>query len=161
MNTEKEWISLYLPKNLAIQVKGLEEGRTKEELVLKYIEESKDDIKVTLESFDEDVIMYKAQMISLRKKFEEAKNAELEANYKMWEQFDLEKVELKKKIGTAVSELKPLIEEFKLLKALINDINLYKIDDLTNSISKLSASMKDNEHVEILKFLFEKYNLNR
>lgn len=147
---------VWLPKSVAARIKELEKASEQGDLVLEYVEQSKRDLKTSLESLEDDVIQYKAQMISARKKFEEAKNAELDANYAMWEKFDVEKSTLKRKVGDAVGELKPLVDELNNVKKLMGEIRSYDIENLVKLINQLNGNFY-GETGNILKFLFDNY----
>jgi predicted RNase H-like nuclease (RuvC/YqgF family) len=154
---EKELV--WLPKEVAARVKQLEDAKKSGDLVLEYVEQSKRDLKTSLESLEDDVIRFKSQMISARKKFEDAKNVELEANYAVWEKFDLEKSSIRKKAGELKDELKPMIDELKQVKQLMDQINTYDIQRLLTIIKDLNHSFY-GETGNILTFLFNNYKKN-
>jgi hypothetical protein len=156
METYKEKELVWLPKDVAEKVLQLEEAKKSGDLVLEYIEQAKRDLNISLESLDEDVIQFKAQMISARKKFEEAKTVELAANYEVWEKFDLEKAGIRKKAQDLKQELQPMIDELNQVKRLMSEINSYDISNLLKIIKEVNQSFY-GETGNVLTFLFNNY----
>lgn len=153
---EEEKDLVWLPKSLAAQVKEIESPKQMEALIFKYIDESREDVKLNLETLDDCLITYKAQMINARNKFEEAKNKELEANYAMWEKFEEERPKIQQKVKSLIDELKPLQDELKELKKTLDQVQTYDIERLIKVMKEVNGNFY-GETGDILKFLFNNY----
>ena len=153
---EKEFV--YLPKSLAKKIKGLENGRVFELLVLEYFEKSKSEIKSGLESLDDDVVRYQASMIKAKQTFEDAKNKQIKDSYETWEKLDKELPNIKKKGEDLVDALDPVTKKLEEIKVLYNQINQWEIKDLLETLKAISDILSyDNEKSNMIKFLFENY----
>lgn len=159
MNYEKEEKELvWLPKSVAKQVQEVIEEKAKETVILRFIEDSKRDIQICLESLDEDVIRYKGAMIRARKAFEEAKNEQLTANYEMWEAFQKELPNVETKIQKMKEKILPLKKELDEIKTLIDGVRTWDIEELLKSVESVSRHLSyDGDTGKLLKFLFENY----
>jgi hypothetical protein len=78
---EREYI--YVTKKLAEMVKSVTEPEEYERTIIKYMEEVKGDLRLNIESLDEDVTLFKAFMIEAKKRFKEAKEAQLKESYEL------------------------------------------------------------------------------
>lgn len=156
ITTEEEKDLVWLPKSLAADIKALESPYQMQALIAEYIEESKRDVKLNLENLDDSLITYKAQMISARNKFEEAKNKELDANYAMWEKFEEERPKIQEKVKSLIAELQPLKDELNGLKKALEGIHTYDIEKLVELVKAINYNFH-GETGEILKFLFNNY----
>lgn len=156
MNLSEERDLIWLPRSLAGKVKELESPQQMEALILEFIEQSKQDIKISLDSLDESLITYKAQMISARNRFEEAKNKELEANCAMWEKFEDERPRIQEKVKSLISELEPLKKELDGINKSIKNIETYDIERLLKIIKEINSNFY-GETANVLQFLMQNY----
>lgn len=152
MNEYEEKELVWLPKDLAKKVESLKDS---DNFVLKYIEESKRDIKANLDSLDDEIVQYKGLMAKARSSFKEAKEDALEANYALWESFDNERKSLKAKAEQMVESLKPLTEELKKINEQLNNIHVYRFKEVIDVIDAFSNLYGDKR--EILEFLLKNY----
>lgn len=156
MEEEKEIV--WLPKSLAKKLKDNTEKSMEEELILKYIDDSKKDIGYSLESLDEDVLRFKASMIRAKNAFKEAKDEQLEANYKLWEDYDKDLSVVREKMDSLKNLIKPVREEVENLNEEINKIRVWDIKELLDTLGTISSILSyDNEQSRVIKYLFENY----
>jgi len=153
---EKEYVSAYVSKEVAKQIKALE-GETPDGLMLEYIKSCKKDMQLNIESMDEDVLMFKGMLARVRRDFKQAKDDHLDTSYQIWQDYAKDIPELTKYVKTAVDQLRPLKEELESIQALMKDLSHWKIKDLIESISMISRAM-EGQNKEMLKFLMENYN---
>ena len=155
MKKEKEYVHLYVSTTLAKQLKALE-GDTPDGLLLTYIEQCKKDIQASIESMDEDILMFKGMLARVRKDFKQAKDEQLETSYQIWEDYAKQMPEITKYVESAVAKLTPLRNELKQIQALMNDLSHWKIKDLIDGMSMISRAM-EGQNKEMLKFLMENF----
>jgi chromosome segregation ATPase len=156
LNEEKEIV--WLPKSIANQIKDLNDKKMEEEIILKYIDESRSDIKNSLESLDDDLLQYRALMVKTRNAFKEAKEEQLQANYELWENFDKEMPSLQEKIDKVKKAIEPVSNQIKELNEALGDIRSYELKDLLEVIKGISQYLGyDNNAGKILKFLVKNY----
>ena len=156
MKEEKELV--WLPKKLAKQIEGLENP---DNFVKEYIEESKREIKTNLDNLDDDIIQYKAAMITARQKFKEAKDGVLKANYEVWEKFEEDNKSLRKMTDVLLSQLRPIKNEVDEINQTLSKISTYQMKDLLELLQKIGYALQDNQTREVLKTLIDAKNNNK
>jgi len=162
---KEECTYAYIPKSLAKKVDELGNCASVEKEILSYIEETKLDLRISIESIDEDILLYRAHMIKARDAFKIAKNEELEGLYVLWEGFDKERCKLGNMVKQAKDTLDPLRKEIKQMA--------FDIQDLNSAISNLDVGRMYNffetlerckEFIDkektMTKFLFDNYKVN-
>jgi hypothetical protein len=150
---EKEYI--YVPKKLAVMVKSVTEPEEYERTIIKYMEEVKGDLRLNIESLDEDVTLFKAFMIEAKKRFKEAKEAQLKESYELWESYEQELGVIRNRVDSFKNELRPLIEDLKEINSLFSQIKTYDISKLCDVIERYSSLSKDNK--EMMDFLIKEF----
>jgi predicted RNase H-like nuclease (RuvC/YqgF family) len=156
MTTTEERDIVWLPRSLATKVNYVTDAEALNREILNYVEETKKDLRINIESMEEDIILYRAQMIKARDSFKQAKEEQLDANYKLWEEYDVEIGKLRVKVSKFAEELKPLKQELDEIKKQMDSINKWGLEDLIKTI-KLLNETNYGETEKILKFLFENY----
>jgi len=128
-NSEKELV--WLPKDLAKRVKDITDADAINRVMDEFIETSKKELRINIECIDEDVLLYRAHMVKARDKFKEAKEAELESMYSLWESFDKDLSAIRAKIRESIEVIKPLRDEIKLLEKDMNSVSStnYRLED--------------------------------
>lgn len=153
---ETEYVSV--PKSLAQKIKGVKETKVLEEEIRKYIEESKRDLRVNIESLDDDVLMYKASMVKAKNAFEQAKTEQLDASYAMWEKFDEELGQIRKKVAATKDAILPLKQELDDLNKKMASIRTWDLEKILELLKQISYYVDtESDSGKILKFLFENY----
>ena len=155
---EEEKELVWLPKKLANQVQALENP---DNFVKEYIEESKREIKNNLDNLDDDIIQYKAAMISARQKFKEAKDEVLKANYEVWEKFEDDNKELHRMRDVLLNQLRPIKKEVDEIKESLRSISTYQMKDLLELLEKIGYALQDSQTREVLKTLIDAKNKNQ
>ncbi len=151
----KRYVSLYVKESIANQLEAIDKGDWGN-FVEEYIEESKRDLKVSMDYMDDEIIEYKAAMINARKKFKEAKEEMLEANYAMWEEFDNQKKNIQSKAEEMVKELGPLKGELNRIAILMHGIDTFKIERFLEILEKIKNHLYGEDR-NILEFLLKNY----
>lgn len=144
---------VWLPKSLAVKVKSLKDS---DNFVLEYIRESKRELVANFDTLDDEIIAYKASMIKARKEFGIAKDEMIQSNYEVWEKFDNERKSVRDMATILRTELEPLKKDLKELEDSISKISTYRINDLFDTVHKISTMMQ-GETGEIIKFLINNF----
>ena len=114
-------------------------------------EEAKRDFRVSFESLEDDVAIFKGLMTTVKLAFEKAKNEQLNASYGLWEKFEDEIPSVKLKTEQMIETLSPLCEKLNEVDSLFKKIKTFEIDRLYESIKNISDLYgKNKEMVEFL-----------
>jgi hypothetical protein len=149
---EEEKDLVWLPKNLCKKIKELEDT---DKFILDYIEESKKDIQLNIEAFDEEILIYKGLMAKARQGFLEAKTEALETNYAIWDSFDKESKNIYDKSSKLKDSLGPLTQELEKINGLIDKVRTHRIDELMSTIEKFNSLYGQNK--EVFEFLLNNF----
>lgn len=156
--TEEATEIVWLPKSLAIKIKELKDGESQSKLIVEYIESMKRELKINIESMDEDVLIFRGLMAKAKQAFKETKETELNSFYELWEKFETDKKKVREFVIAAKAELQPLKLELKEIGNLMDGIDKWKIDNLLETIKKVGEyAYEGSETHKILKFLFDNY----
>lgn len=156
---EKKFVSMYLPKELAEQIEAVKDHSALEKELLAYVEKTRSEFHQSIESLDEDVLIYRARVQRAREALTEAYGDYTQANYELWEnsQADIKKVgDLAK---AAVAELAPIKNELEQVNELLKGIHKWGIEDLLKLLNQLGSA--DRKSQRMLKFLFANYRETR
>lgn len=157
---EKEIV--WLPKELAKQVKEVIDDKQKEKLIAGFIEESKREIQSNLDELDESVIRYKGLMIKAKMAFEEAKSEQLSASYDLWDKFEKELPKVTEKVEKVKAQVEPLKKQMEEITKLMDGIRKYDVEKLLELVRELNSYLEYNgETAKILRFLFTNYKLEK
>ena len=150
-NVEYDYIRL--PKTLCEKIKQLDNP---DNYIQEYIEGSKNEIKAGFDSFDEEILGYRAGMAKLRKDFQEAYKEATDSHYKAWQEFDKNRQSLRNMAEQAVKELLPLTQEVEKLNGMINKVNTWDIQRFIEMIEKLKSHLYGEDR-NIIEFLVNNY----
>ena len=147
----EEKVLVWLPKKMAEKVKDLDSDELKFDLVSKYVDESKLDMKYAVEGIDEDVIVFKASLIKARAEFKKVVYEQTSGMDKLWQVHNLKASEINRKVSTLLKELKPITEELNAINALFGKIGTYNIERVIESLQKISNLYgKEKEMVQFV-----------
>ena len=153
---EKEYV--YIPKEIANKIKGVEDVTTIENAIKEYAAQNKKELESYIEGMGEDMLYFRAMMIKARDSFKKAKEEELNAYYSLWEKFDEDRVEIRKKVTAIKEELNPLIQEITELKKLCQSVDTWGISNLVESVSKFKNLYGTEK--EMFEFLVNNFKRN-
>lgn len=162
-NNEKTvYVSGFIPESVVKRLEVVKDSTTLEQVIETEFKHVKNDIKNSLDLMGDNVIMFKAEMIKYRNAYKEALETELNANYQLWESYDIQKSELKNKIKSTIDTLQPLRNELANLKEelnqiskLANQVNDYQINRLIETIKNLTLLNDSNK--EMIDFLIKNF----
>jgi hypothetical protein len=148
---------IWVPKNVADEYKKMESDAGQLEFIEKYIEETRKDLKLDLDNFEDDVIKYRGLMLKAKETFRKAKEEELQANYDLWENFEMEKPAISEKINSIVNLLDPLKNELNEISGILKKIDLYELQNLEKTLNSIHNLYGDNKAmVEFLMLNYKK-----
>jgi chromosome segregation ATPase len=141
-NKELVWVE----KEFAEKYKMLEGKKEMRELQIAEFEEymkkvqdqARREFRANLENLDEDCAIFSGLMLKVKQSFEKAKNEHLDASYALWEKFEKEIPDVRKKIQTITETVTPLKKELEDVNALLAKINTYDLDRVIEAIGKLN-----------------------
>jgi hypothetical protein len=153
---------VWLPIDLCKKIKEIEGNSGIEKEILSYIESTKLDFKQTIESIDEDVLLYRAKMIQARDSFKKAKDEELELAYNLWKDYDNELSKIRNYVGKAKETLEPLIKEVNSLNGeiietnnLISRLNVDRLKGFLTIVNDCKILLQEDK--DLLIFILENY----
>lgn len=136
----EKYVGLYVSEELANQlekVKGRKE--IEEEILLKYINEQKIDIKASIESLDDDIIKFKAVAITHKNELKKVYDEQYEKLENLYDNIYKKKDEIKYKVDSAKIELQSLDSFIRDIDTSLGRLNTYKIDELLKVVNKVSS----------------------
>ncbi len=162
IDMEKDLI--WVEKQFAEKYKELESEKADRDIKNKVLEEymesvldaSKRDFRANLDALEEDAAMFSGLMISVKKRFEDAKDEALNASYTMWENYEKEKDDIVKKINSIKNELIPLQENINDINESLSKINTYNLDKVADAVSKMEHMYNSNQ--KMFKFLVDNFS---
>jgi uncharacterized coiled-coil DUF342 family protein len=155
VSEEKEYVSLYIPKSLAKQLKDIQNGEETNKVILKYIEAVKNDIRLNAETFEPEILSFRAAIAKAKQEFEKAKNEEIDTFEAIWDNYDKQISEIKNKIKVLKETVEPLKKEMNELNKSLSALSIYGVDNLLTLIQKVQT-LSEND-AKALSFFIENY----
>ena len=140
----------YIPEELALSIKDLEDSTAYEKEILRYIEDSKLDMRASIEELDEAVILYRAKMIQARDAFKKAKEEELDANYTLWEEYEKDIKSTRQYVEAAKQEVAGLANEVEALNTLLYKFDVNRLNSFLHSLKQLQGFMSQEKDLAAL-----------
>lgn len=143
METENKDL-IWVDAKLAKKYKTITSDSRKDEMVIKFIEDSKIEYLSYIENLEDDVLQFKGSMIKMKKAFKEAKESQIDDMYKLWEKFDEETPRIDKKVDSVLKKLSPISECLQDISSSLSKISLHNIDRLLDIIGRIEGMSKKN-----------------
>ena len=164
---EKEYVSLWLSKESAEEIKKLQSCENEKVMVKEVAKKLSLNIEGELSQLDDDLARYKAACIVFKNSLAEVYHEQQDEIDKVintvWDIMPKVKQETTKLVNTVKQDLEPLNTQLKEteervenLKTQFNSINFYAAERMTELVDKISSL--DEGSKEILKFLASEYN---
>lgn len=147
---------VWLPKSLADKIKQIEDGRLLEAEIMRYAEQSKENLRIETESIEGDVLQYRAYMVKAKNAFKEAKEEQLTAAYALWEKFEDDMKGLREYVTKAKGAIEPLKNELLQVKQLMGEVDKWGIRELLSIVKELNSNYY-SESNNMLRFLLNNY----
>ena len=155
----KEKAYVYIDKKLAEQYEKLETDNAKVSLFKEYIEKHrtslKDEYEASLDAMKDDLLMFTGLNLSVREAFKKATVEAEKASYKLWEEYDKEKISIKKKTAALCDELKPIKETLDGINKTLKSISTYQFDHIIDTVRKFNGLIGGSK--EMMQFLVDNY----
>ncbi|ALM61993.1 hypothetical protein AXI64_gp214 [Vibrio phage qdvp001] len=163
---EKEYVSLWLSKESAEEIKKLQSCDNEKHMVEEVAKKLSLNIERELTQLDDDLARYKAACIVFKNSLTDVYHEQQEEIDKVidtvWDVMPKVKQETTKLVNTLQEDLEPLNKQLKEteirienLKSQFNGINFYAAERMTELVDKISNLDEDSK--EILKFLTSEY----
>ncbi len=146
---------IWVPKEIADKYKEMESDAGKLEFIEKYIEESRQDLKIDLDGFEDDVLQYRGLMLKAKETFRKAKDEEIQSHYDLWENFEKEKPKVSEKINSIIALLNPLKNELQEFKDLFKSIDLHNLQEIERTLNSIRNLYGENK--AMVEFLMKNY----
>ena len=138
MDSERtEYVSMQVTKKVALAIKELDDGHTKESVILQFIKDCKKDLQTEIESVDEDVLIFRGVLAKARQAFQQTRDEYLDSSYKIWEDSDKKLPIVKDKIQKLTNQLNPLKKELDEINKVLKSIDTFNIEKLVKFIKFL------------------------
>lgn len=148
-----EFVSLYVEDGKAKELNQLKGTIPDDEILQKYIEDTKRNIKLDLDGLNDDVLQYKALMSKYHRMMKENYDQIQDVGYEIFKEFEAKKPKFENKMKEFVNAAKPVNEMLKSIQDSLVKIDDWQINKLFSIVEKV-ANMSDKEK-DIFKFLME------
>lgn len=151
-NERTEYVGLWVTPKTAERIKAYSnDKKAYENALMEYIKDVKDSLRSDIEGADEDIIQFKAKMITARDAFKAAKDEQLEATYELWEKYDAEISKVGNFVAAAKQVIIPLKNEVESLNNAVSGLNFSRLESCLNLIDRINnMSQQDREILEKL-----------
>lgn len=156
MNNKKpdqtEIVSLWVTPETAKLIERAEDPNTKEAILADAAKKVVNSMKEEVEMLDEEVLKQKGLMAMFKKKFREAKEAQLKEMEDIYHNYEKELGQTKTRIGKIVEEIKPLTQEAKNLNEALSSIKQYNLERMLELLEAINRAYtgKSKEMVDKL-----------
>ena len=147
MSTNKKL--LWVEDSLVAKLQLLDEvEQISNEDVKSFIKQFNESIDLLSENIDSNVLDIRAKAQRVRDTYKKAIEIEIEETDSLWENLDLTRSKIRKKVSESIAEVENLKDKVALLNKAIENISLYdyrleKTLDLVNRIAEMSEKEKE------------------
>ncbi len=157
--TENDTELIWVPKEISERYNKIGDSNARMKMINEYLQTRnktiQDEFKTSLESLEEDAVIYEGLILKVKKRFEQAKNESLNAFYACWEKYDADRTLLEKKINTACDVLDPLQKKIDIVNESLCKISTFGFDKLIETFQRFTG-LYDKEK-EMFEFLLKNY----
>lgn len=161
MTQEKQLV--WVKKDQAERFNKLESDEKRYEAFEEYIKsvsaESFFEFKTNFENLEEDVAIYTGLMLKVKQTFGKAKHEQLIASYELWEKFEEELPNVRKKVDKVLEILEPLVEKLNKLNNTLKSIQTYDVEKLIETVERLTNLYGTNK--SMIEFLVNNFNKDK
>ena len=149
---DEEYVGFYVSKEIATKLKEAKDKKAiEEEFVLKWIDEQKKDIKLSVEALEDDLITFKAVAIKHKNQLKQAYEEQQVLVEKLYDDIWKKRDEVKYKIENVKNEMNDLTDIIQSVDKKLSGINIYKIEELLKLVNKISnMSTKEKRIMQFL-----------
>lgn len=143
MSEEKDLI--WVPKSMKKLIDELESDNAKLNLVEKWIEQRKLNIKSDIESLDDDLLMFKAFALKYKKELESVFDEQDKQLEDLWNKCNDSCRESINKINKVKDELRNVVSQVDSVKKTLDGISTYKIEQLLNLVERFNRMSQEEK----------------
>lgn len=152
---EKKYVSFYLPVETADRLKDVTDAGEIEKEIVNYIEKTKEEFRNELACFDDDILMFRGQLVKAKHSFKDAYEEYRAANYGVWETFQDDVRKAKDFVAEAEKTLKPVAAAFQEIEALMKAFHKWDLEALLKLMNELNSSSTNTK--EMIRYLMENF----
>lgn len=142
-----------VPIELAKKIEEIGNDASIIEILDEYIKKFKKDVHASLESMDEDVSIFKANMQKVKYEYRKTLDDELQKSYEVFESFDEKRSKLRVSVDTISQDVKPMVDKINEINKAIDSINDYKIKNTLEAIANISNYLNGSNGDAIRDFI--------
>ncbi len=139
---------IWVPKKFAKAYARAKSEEKQLEILEEILSKQKRDIKQDLENLDYDVTQFKASILRYKKAFKEVYEENAKQVYALWEEIEKTKPSQAQFINQLKNDLKPIMDEVKLLSEFMKNVNTYYLEKFLALINSVVSC--DNETKEFI-----------
>lgn len=145
------YVGLWVSKEYAEEVEKLKGTIPDNDIIQGYIEKTKKDVEIDLETLDHEILQYRAKVSKWQKDIRECYSELNEKSYKSWEDFDKGRPVFEQKMKSFVAMATPVNNLIKDIEKSILSINTWNIDKMLTLIQRISTmSAKEKDMLSLL-----------
>lgn len=162
MNNEKiernEYVSLRVTKEEKIRIEASQDNKTIQlEIIKEIFQSEKNWLQTELSQLDEELIKYRALLITIRQEYRKAQEDHCKQLETFWADLSNGLPSFRTKVSEITKELNPLLDVVKQFDKDFKDISTYRIKDMLELVQKFQGM--NTEGMEMFKSLVEKFRV--
>jgi len=145
MSEQKELI--WVPKAMKETIEKMDSDQEKLKLVDEYIKNRKLDITYSIESLDDDLLMFKAFSLKYKTELQKVYEEQGDKLEKLFEDCGDIQSKMHQKIKETKDKLEPIISNIKSINETLDKVNTYKIEKVIDLIEKFNRMSEDDKRL--------------
>lgn len=145
---EKKMMHIWVPEEIGKRYEQATGDGTKIDIIETLIQSMKNDVKMSLESFDDDVLAYKGMVLKYKKAFQEVYENQSEKIDQLWEDIQKTLPRQDDLIKQVKDSLVPILDCIEKLAKKVEHVNTYHLMRMVELIDKVNAC--DDKTKEVL-----------
>ena len=152
---------IWVPKEFEERYKKIDDNNERIRLLEEFLASAKKDLREeylsSLKSMEDDALVYAGLALKTKQRFTEVKDEAIAAAYSVWEEYDKEVTQMKKKVQEMTTTLKPLADELKGIEELVTKVNTFGVEKLTKAVEAMNNLHGQNK--EMFDFLVKNFKI--
>lgn len=138
---------IWVSKGMAKRYQEIESDEKKLELVEKLINDRKSDIKDTIASLDDDLLLFKAFATRYKIEFEKVAKEQNEQMNTVFDNCTYVGDAIYVKVKEVTNKLKPISDEIKNINKCLADVSTYKLETMFTLVEKFSRMSSEEKEM--------------
>ena len=152
---------IWVPKEFEERYKKVNDDNERIKILEEFLDKTRRDIKdeyeSSLKAMEEDALAYEGLALKTKQRFTEVKDAAITTAYSVWENYDKEVTQIKKKVQDITATLKPLVDELKKIEELTTKVNVSGVEKLSRAVTTMNDLQGQNK--EMFDFLIKNFKI--